>query len=655
MRLSNGTQILPSGQKPDNPTKPAVSKVSLLTSAVVLSHKGCALPAVATNPGVALSDGDFLFEPNQKALRSRGLSALECLVTAEGGKVFLPVENFQEFTAHLDAGEEIGMLRPLDLPPLCCEDTTHTLPSSTAVVKTTAPSPERLERLLRELQLPLDKLTPEEGEQLKAGISDFSDEFALDDMELGCADLVQHSIETGNHPPIRQQPYRTPVIKREKMSEMVSDMQEQGVVQPSSSPWASPVVLVTKKDGTLRFSIDYRQLNTITRKDVYPLPRVDDILIALGESKYFSSLDLASGYWQIELDEDARKKSAFTTYRGLFEFIRMPFGLCNAPATFQRLMQTVLSGLEYKSCFIYVDDVLVASKTFEDHLIHLREVFSRLRSSNLRLKPKKCELIRDKVPYLGHVVSAQGIEPDQAKTERIKNYPTPTDVTEVRRFLGLASYYRRFVPKFASIASLMHALTKKSVPFQWTDECESAFNELKVALSTSPVLIYPKFGPGHSFILETDASTVGLGAVLSQMQDNGTVHPIAYASRSVDKHEKNYGISKLETLGLVWAVHYFRPYLLGHWCTVYTDHAACLAILNTAKPSGKLARWALTIQEMDITIKHKAGKKKTNADVLSRSPPTESRTGQVNASEQQSYQPTLPDLDEVRRLGQSLF
>ena len=330
----------------------------------------------------------------------------------------------------------------------------------------------------------------------------------------------------------------------------------------------------------------------------------------------------------------------------------MPFGLCNALVTFQRLMQTVLSGPEYKSCFIYLDDVQVASKTFEDHLIHLREVFSRLRSSNLRLKPEKCELIRDKVPFLGHVVSAQGIEPNPAKTERIKNYPTPTDVTEVRRFLGLASYYRCFVPKFASIASPIHAPTKKRVPFQWTDECESAFNELKVALSTSPVLIYPKFGPGHSFILETDASTVGLGAVLSQMQDDGTIHPIAYASRSVDKHEKKYGISELETLGLVWAVCYFRPYLLGHPCTVYTDHAACLAIQNTPKPTGKLARWALTMQEMDITIKHKAGKKNTNADVLSRSPPSESRTGQVNASKQQSYQPTLPDLDEVHRLQQ---
>jgi hypothetical protein len=214
-------------------------------------------------------------------------------------------------------------------------------------------------------------------------------------------------------------------------------------------------------------------------------------------------------------------------------------------------MQRVLAGLEYKSCFIYLDDVLVASKTFKDHLTHLREVFNRLRSSNLRLKPRKYELIRDKVPFLGHVVSAQGIEPDPAKTERIKNYPALTDVTEVRRFLGLASYYRRFVPKFASIAAPIHVLTKKNVPFQWTDECESAFNQLKVALSISPVLVYPRFGPGHSFILETDASTVGLGAVLSQMREDGTIHPIAYSSRSVDKHERNYGISELETLGLV--------------------------------------------------------------------------------------------------------
>ena len=436
---------------------------------------------------------------------------------------------------------------------------------------------------------------------------------------------------------------------------------------------ASPVVLVPKKDGSLRFCVDYRRLNSLTRKDVYPLPRVDDILTSLGEAKYFTSLDLASGYWQIKLDADARQKSAFTTHNGLFEFTRMPFGLCNAPATFQRVMQRVLSGLEYHCCFVYLDDVLVASKTFQDHLQHLRQVFSRLRSALLRLKPKKCELLKDKVNFLGHVVSATGIEPDPSKTERIKCYPCPVDVTSLRRFLGLASYYRRFVPKFAEVAAPLHKLTKKDVPFRWTRECKSAFEKLKLALTTTPVLTYPRFGPNCSFILETDASTVGLGAVLAQQQADGSIHPVAYASRSVNKHESNYGISELETLGLVWAVRYFRPYILGHPCTVVTDHTACLAILNTPKPSGKLARWALTIQEMDLTIKHKPGRKHTNADALSRIEEedtpngsdekelltensidkdellTESSIGAVE-SVAQDYSPVIPDAEEVGRL-----
>lgn len=256
----------------------------------------------------------------------------------------------------------------------------------------------------------------------------------------------------------------------------------------------------------------------------------------------------------------------------------------------------------------------------------MREVFTRLRAALLRLKPKKCDLLKDKVLFLGHVVSTSGIEPDPEKTEKIKNFPTPTDVTGVRCFLGLASYYRRFVPNFAAIAAPLNKLTKKNTVFEWSGDCEESFKDLKHALVSAPVLAYPKFGPGNQFILETDASITGLGAVLSQMQDDGTIHPVAYASRSTDKHERNYGISELETLGLVWAVRYFRPYILGHPCTVYTDHTACLSILNTTRPSGKLARWALTIQEMDLTIKHKAGKKNGNADALSRCPSSDSQS-----------------------------
>ena len=580
----------------------------------------------------------LLFEPKYESLEPLGLCTQESILTVHSdGSVLIPLQNFQGMPVRLERGAELGVARQCNLPDQVNIDVPQTVDSELphdhsrcATVKALVNSPERLEKLLKALDLPVDKLNPVELEKLKEVLAESTDVFALDDSELGCTGLVQHSIDTGDHHPVKQPPYRTPVVYREKIEQMVSDMQKQGVVKPSHSPWASPIVLVPKKDGSLRFCVDFRRLNSLTRKDVYPLPRVEDILDTLGEAKYFTSLDLASGYWQVELDQDARAKSAFTTHHGLFEFVRMPFGLCNAPATFQRLMQAVLSGLEWRSCFAYLDDILIASRTFDDHLRHLREVFGRLREAGLRLKPKKCLLLRDEVPYLGHVISTQGIRPDPSKTEKVKLFPTPSDVTTLRQFVGLASYYRRFVPGFAKIAAPLHALTKKDVPFEWTQECEAAFCKLKELLITAPVLAYPRFGHDKEFILETDASGIGLGAVLSQKQDDGHLHPIAYASRSLNPHEKNYCISELETLGLVWAVRYFRPYLLGHHTTVYTDHSACLSLLNTPRPSGKLARWALTIQEMNLTLKHRSGRQNVNADALSRNPVTDSNISNSN-------------------------
>ena len=311
-----------------------------------------------------------------------------------------------------------------------------------------------------------------------------TDVFALNDQELGCTNVVLHNIDTGDKPPVRQPPYRAPMIYREKIADMVTEMQERGIVQPSTSPWASPVVLVPKKDGSMRFCVDYRRLNSMTKKDVYPLPRVDDILDTLGNAKYFTTLDLASGYWQVPLDDDSRPKTAFTTHQGLFEFVRMPFGLCNAPATFQRAMQTVLAGLEWRDCFVYIDDILVVSRTFEEHLQHLEQVFDRLRKANLRLKPKKCSFLCKEVSYLGHLISVEGVRPDPEKTEKVKCFPEPRDVTQVRQFLGLASYYRRFVPNFAKIASPLHVLLKKDNVFQWSAECSSAFQQLKDVLTS---------------------------------------------------------------------------------------------------------------------------------------------------------------------------
>ena len=324
-------------------------------------------------------------------------------------------------------------------------------------------------------------------------------------------------------------------------------------------------------------------------------------------------MDLAAGYWQIELDSEAAAKSVFVTHKGLHEFVQMPFGMCNAPATFQRLMEVVLAGILWKSCFVYIDDILVCSKTFEEHVVHLQQVLSRLHRAGLRLKARKCLFLRKEVPYLGHVVTQQGIKPDSAKTEKMKSYLVPTDVSQVRQFLGLASYYRRFVPGFSGIASPLHSLLKKDAVFTWTIECESAFSQLKQALVQAPILAYPEFSSPHPFILE------------AQQQDDGKVHPIAFGSRSLTEAESNYAITELETLGLVWAAKLFRPYILGHRCIVFTDHAACTSLLAAKNPSSKLVRWAMAIQELDLDIRHRSGKSNHVADALSTNPVDVSR------------------------------
>ena len=455
--------------------------------------------------------------------------------------------------------EEIQQDTPVEPDP--ASKPTPTLRSTSIQFCSTSSEPtetkERLKKLFNVLSLENDNITEQQLRKLKKMIESNADVFALDDSELGHTDLVKHHVDTGDVPPIKQPVRRVPFMFRDKIAEMVEEMEGLGVIRPSSSAWSSPVVLVPKKDNTYRFCVDYRRLNLVTKKDVYPLPRIDDILDTLSGAKYFTTLDLASGYWQITLDPKTASKSAFITHQGLHEFVRMPFGMCNAPATFQRLMEVVLGGLLWKNCFVYIDDVLVCSRTFEEHLTHLQQVLTRLREAGLRLKAKKCLFLRREVTYLGHLVTPYGVKPDPAKTSQIQVYPRPTDVTQVRQFLGLASYYRRFVSGFAQIASPLHALLKKDAQFNWTTDCEDAFVCLREALVHTPVLMYPQFNGQHPFILETDASTQGLGAVLAQQQEDDQVHPVAFASRSLSPAEQRYSITELETLGLVWAVKLF--------------------------------------------------------------------------------------------------
>ncbi len=310
--------------------------------------------------------------------------------------------------------------------------------------------PEHLQPLMEWIA---EDITPQEREELAAAIYKYQDIFSSGPEDMGRTDLVTHSIDTGKNRPICLPPRRLPITKQDVEQAKVQKMLDKGVIEPCQSSWVSPVVLVTKKDGSTRFCVDYRKVNEVTRKDAYPLPQIDDTLDALRGSEYFSTLDLYSGYWQVKMDPADIDKTAFVTGQGLFRFTVMPFSLCTAPATFERLMELVLSGLYWKICLIYLDDVIVYGGNFYDSLDRLKIVWQRIREANLKLKPSKCCLMRDRVPFLGHYVSGEGVEVDPMKTAAVQDWPTPRTVKDVRAFLGLASYYRCYIPNFVSVAT----------------------------------------------------------------------------------------------------------------------------------------------------------------------------------------------------------
>ena len=301
------------------------------------------------------------------------------------------------------------------------------------------------------------KLVEESGAQLDEGekeaffclLASYTDVLAISTADLGRTSKLRHSIDTGDSKPIRQPVRRISPHRRAEVRSLLNDMLKNGVVEQSSSPWASPIVLVKKKDGSTRFCVDYRRVNSVTRKDAYPLPRIDATLDTLAGSQWFSTLDLLSGYWQVEIEEADRPKTAFCTTEGLYQFRVMPLGLCNAPATFQRLMDLVLSGLQWSQCLVYLDDIIVLGRTFNEHLGNLQAVLQRLREAGLKLKPSKCSFFKHEVKYLGHVISTSGVAPDPSKIEKVANWPVPISMKAIQQFLGLASYvlsavYRKF-------------------------------------------------------------------------------------------------------------------------------------------------------------------------------------------------------------------
>ena len=489
-------------------------------------------------------------------------------------------------------------------------------------------------------------------QQLNALFQEFSDVFSQGEDDLGRSPLLEHTIET--HGPPLHQPYRrqNPGVRQEEMAQ-VQQMLASNVIRPSNSPWASPVVMVRKKDGSLCFCVDFRQLNAATVKDAHPLSRIDDLLDAFHRARWFSTLDVKSGYWQVPITESDKAKAAFRTSSGqLYEFNQVTFGLCNAPATFSRLMDRVLAGLHWETCLFYLDDIIVFSSTWEEHIAQLHQVFERFRHAKLKLGGDKCTFTAKEVSYLGHRVTEEGLLPDSSLLAAIREIPPPKTAMEVRSFLGLAGYYRRYVKGFAAIAGPLHALARKDVVFHWSAKWQAAFDQLKHLLTTNPITAFPDFS--QAFRLYTDASTAGLGAILAQVCD-GKEHIICCTSRALIQAEKAYLATKLECLAIVWVVAKFRPYLMAMPLEVYTDHSALQWLKTKRTGSALLHRWSAALEEYDFTVRHRPGKAQYHVDGLSQLPispaPPEDTLIHIQVDTEEEARKLAQELHSATHLG----
>ncbi len=570
------------------------SIVTLIEDVVIPAEHEVVQRALIKNPSLEES----ILEPNIE-LAAKGILVARVIVRPNHQSVPIQIINPGKESVKLYQGTNLGSLEHVEIDEPALQ--------------------ENEDDLNVEHSFDLGHLKETEKQKLQQLLQKYNSLFAKGLNELGATSVVHHKIETGQATPIKQLPRRLPNVLKPVVEQQVNEMLDNGIVRPSKSPWASPIVLVRKKDGSWRFCVDFRKVNDVTIKDAYPLPQINDLIDSLAGQNYFSTLDLASGYWQVELDESSKEKTAFVIPGGnLLEFNRMPFGLANAVPTFQRLMARVLEGLQPKKCLVYLDDVLVVGKNLDEHCKNLEEVFEAIRQAGLRLKPTKCYFAKQEVNFLGFTISDKGLSPDPSKITAIKDFPRPRDLTELRRFLGMASYYRRFIAGFTEIVSPLNKLTQKNMKFVWDTQCEKAFNDLKEQLISSPVLAFPH--ENGEFVLYTDASDIGVGAVLAQKCEQGDEKVISFASKAFSSAEKNWTTTEKEAFAVVWALQYFHPYIYGTKVTIFTDHQALAWLRKIKQPNGKLARWILKLEQYDYTIVHKPGSMMQHADALSRAP-----------------------------------
>lgn len=564
--------------------------------------------------GPVIPDGVMGTTTPSPAIHSTGLLSAKVLTAVKDGTVIQRVANMSDNPVQLIKGSSLGKFNCMTnqdaLYPLADEPSDSTAQPDTPDM-TSPPS--------QHINIDESCLSSEQKSQLQKLADQYSDIFVQKNTQLGKCDIIKHKITVDpGQPPLRQRAYRLRPDQKDIMDNTLQEMLEGDIIEGSTSPWAAPCMLVAKRNGSgYRFVVDYRRLNNITQLDAHPLPSPNEALESLGVSNpaWFSTLDLQNGFYQVVIDENSRPYTAFRSHAGLYQFKRLPQGLKGSPSTFQRVMEAVMRGLTWKFCLIYLDDIIVFSRTFNEHISHLRQVFDRLRAANLKLKPSKCFFAKREISYLGHVVNNNGIHPDPGKVSAVSEFPTPNSLKELRAFLGLSGYYRRFIQDYAKIAHPLYNLTKKDVKFTWTDECQHAFEKLKNQLVQAPALGYPDMTA--PFRLYSDSSDTAVGAVLCQKQD-GVERVISYAGRALDKAQRNYGITEKECFALIFAIKQFDCYLRASKFTAVVDHMALKWLLSLKEPSGRLMRWTMLVQAYDFNVEYKPGRHHGNADALSR-------------------------------------